>query len=486
MTNLDPGEPLRYHSGVTNIGRFVSVLAVIVLLGWSLCPGQGVKSTSAPLGNTLTHALEQSTLTGANAVPFHLKVHVFESTNPPSPYHAEIEEYWVSPQQWRRSIDSPDFKQTLIVNGGHVSELDTGEYYPLWLKNFITGIFDPVPNAEQWNKLDAKITQITLPNGLRSEACARVKLRIGSDTVKNDTYSNVCFDGNGLLKFFGLPGYSMEFHDYERFGKKKIIPRRYQDDPESGTEIVGNVVLLEELKKPDPSMFAIAQSAAPEERIESVEVSQNAIEQAAQGQPSIVWPVIQSGKTTGLVSVYISVDRDGQVREVYPLTADNGDLQDSARGQLRKWKLKPMVVDSKPVQVQAALTFHFETTLAPNSAQHAPDVVTAPVTDDAASAPAAGTKRIQATGLVKGFLVSQTQPWYPDEAKKKHIQGKVVLALRIEADGTTNDIRMLSSPDPALTDSAIAAVKQWRYKPYELNGTPVSINSTVEVNFQLP
>jgi len=486
ISNVDHREPLRYHSRVRNIGRLVSALASIVLLGWTPCSGQSVKSTSVPLGNALTHALEQSSLTGANAVPFHLKVHLFESTNPPSPYHAEIEEYWVSPQQWRRSIDSPEFKQTLIVNNGQVSEQDTGDYYPLWLKNFITGIFDPVPNAEQWNKLDTKINQITLPNGQHSDACARVKLKIGSDTLKNDIYSNVCFDGAGLLSFFGSPGYGMEFHDYERFGKKKMIARRYQDDPESGTEIVANVVLLEELKNPDPSMFAIAQAALPDQRIESVEVSQNAIEQAAQGQPPIVWPPIQSGKTTGLVSVYISVDRDGQVREVYPLTADNGDLQDAARGQLHKWKLKPMVVDGKAVQVQAALTFQFETTLAPNAAQRAPDAVTPPATQDATSAPAEGGKRIHATGLIKGFLVSQTVPWYPDEAKEKHVQGKVILSIRIEADGTTSDIRMLSSPDQTLTDSAIAAVKQWRYKPYELNGTPVSIDSTVEVNFQLP
>jgi hypothetical protein len=150
----------------------VGVGAIIVLLASSLSLGQAVKETSVPLGHALTHALEESSLTGVNAVPFHLRVHLFESTNPPSPYQAEIEEYWVSPQQWRRSIDSPDFKQTLIVNGDQVSEQDTGDYYPLWLKDLINGIFDPVPNAEQWNKLDAKIAQITLPNGQRSEACA--------------------------------------------------------------------------------------------------------------------------------------------------------------------------------------------------------------------------------------------------------------------------------------------------------------------------
>lgn len=191
-----------------------------------ICTGQRITETSVPLGDALDHAMARSLVTGTNAEPFHLKVHLFEATNPPSPYHAEIEEYWVSPQQWRRSIDSPEFKQLLIVNGDQIREQTDGEYYPLWLKNFITGIFDPVPNADQWNKLGAKIAQITLPDGQRSDACARMKFKVGSDTVNNDAFANVCFDGAGLLKFVGSPGYSMEFHDYQRFGKK-MIARRY-------------------------------------------------------------------------------------------------------------------------------------------------------------------------------------------------------------------------------------------------------------------
>jgi TonB family protein len=235
------------------------------------------------------------------------------------------------------------------------------------------------------------------------------------------------------------------------------------------------------LKKPDVSRFAITQPTPPEQWLESVEVSQGAVEQAAQGQPPIIWPPVQSGNTTGLLSMYISVDRDGRVREAYPLNSDNAVLQDAARDQLRKWQLRPVAVHGKPVQAQAALSFHFATTLATNPAQPAADVVAAPITPDPTSKHA-GAKG----GFVQGFLLSQSLPWYPDEAKRKHIQGKVVLSIIIDAAGTTSDVRMLSSPDQSLTDSAIAAVKQWRYKPAELNGVPVSIRSTVEVNFQLP
>ena len=62
--------------------------------------------------------------------------------------------------------------------------------------------------------------------------------------------------------------------------------------------------------------------------------------------------------------MYISVDRQGQVQEAYPLNSDNAQLQDAARDQLLKWKLKQMVTkENGPVQVEAALTSHFDTTL---------------------------------------------------------------------------------------------------------------------------
>jgi outer membrane biosynthesis protein TonB len=62
----------------------------------------------------------------------------------------------------------------------------------------------------------------------------------------------------------------------------------------------------------------------------------------------------------------------------------------------------------------------------------------------------------------------------------------VALAFRITVSGTTKDIRLLSSPDQSLTDSAIAAVSQWRYQPYLFNGAPIEVGSTAEINFEHP
>ena len=179
----------------------------------------------------------------------------------------------------------------------------------------------------------------------------------------------------------------------------------------------------------------------------------------------------------------VSVDRQGRVREAYPLNSDNAGLQDAARDQLLKWKLKPMASKGVPVQAEAPLTFRFETTLAVNAAQPTGQANSASATASGAVPPLA--VRVS-PGVLQSFLVDNPTPVYPPEARRNHIQGKVVLALTIDKAGTAKDIRVLTSPDQTLTDSAIAAVSRWRYRPYQLNGSPVDVQSTVEVNFKLP
>jgi TonB family protein len=261
-----------------------------------------------------------------------------------------------------------------------------------------------------------------------------------------------------------------------------MVARRYQDNPEPGTELVAKVVLLEELKKPDATLFAIGQPTPQDQRLQSLQVGQATIEKAASGQPGIVWPAVQSGKTSGLLSMYISVDRQGRVREAYPLNSDNAGLQDAARDQLLKWKLKPMVAKDVPVQVEAGLTFRFETTLAANA--------TLPMAPVPSAVPAFGgtlSRPVQVSpGVLEGFLIDNPAPVYPPQAKQDHIQGEVVLALIVDKIGATNDIHVLTSPDRALTDSAIAAVSHWHYRPYQLNGSPIEVQSTVTVRFTLP
>ncbi len=93
--------------------------------------------------------------------------------------------------------------------------------------------------------------------------------------------------------------------------------------------------------------------------------------------------------------------------------------------------------------------------------------------------------RIRVGGNVETVkLVSLVQPVYPPIAIQAHISGTVVLHVVIASDGTIKEATAVSGPD-LLLQSAIDAVKQWRYQPTLLNGQPVEVDTTVRVVYEL-
>ena len=87
-------------------------------------------------------------------------------------------------------------------------------------------------------------------------------------------------------------------------------------------------------------------------------------------------------------------------------------------------------------------------------------------------------------GVSQGLLIKKVQPNYPPLARQARIQGTVLLQAEISKDGTIENLRLISG-HPMLAPAAIEAVKQWRYKPYMLNGEPVAVETQVQVNFTL-
>lgn len=87
-------------------------------------------------------------------------------------------------------------------------------------------------------------------------------------------------------------------------------------------------------------------------------------------------------------------------------------------------------------------------------------------------------------GVSKGLLTFRVEPTYPPLARQAHIQGVVVLTALIDKDGSIQNLEVVSG-HPMLAPAAIEAVKQWRYKPFLLNGQPVAVETTVTVTFQL-
>jgi len=87
-------------------------------------------------------------------------------------------------------------------------------------------------------------------------------------------------------------------------------------------------------------------------------------------------------------------------------------------------------------------------------------------------------------GVLQGNLIRDVKPTYPAIAKAARVQGSVVLQATISKDGSIENLRVVSG-HPMLVQSALDAVKQWRYRPYALNGEPVEVETQITVNFTL-
>jgi TonB family protein len=105
--------------------------------------------------------------------------------------------------------------------------------------------------------------------------------------------------------------------------------------------------------------------------------------------------------------------------------------------------------------------------------------------------PAEGMARLETgpmhipSAVMAGKIIKHESPKYPGTARAAHIQGTVILHAIIDKDGSIGNLTVISSPDPVLSDASMKAVKKWTYEPYQLNGEPTQVDTTITVTFNL-
>ena len=87
-------------------------------------------------------------------------------------------------------------------------------------------------------------------------------------------------------------------------------------------------------------------------------------------------------------------------------------------------------------------------------------------------------------GISQGMLIHQVHPVYPLMAKQARIQGDVLVRAFINKQGGVDDVTLVSGPS-LLVRAALTAVKQWRYRPYLLNGQAVEVETLITIKFTL-
>jgi len=88
-------------------------------------------------------------------------------------------------------------------------------------------------------------------------------------------------------------------------------------------------------------------------------------------------------------------------------------------------------------------------------------------------------------GVSQGVVLKKVQPSYPAYAMQLRIEGAVQLLATVAKNGNVTAVKVVKG-DPELAQAAAAAVKQWKYKPFLLNGSPVEMQTQITVNFKLP
>lgn len=104
------------------------------------------------------------------------------------------------------------------------------------------------------------------------------------------------------------------------------------------------------------------------------------------------------------------------------------------------------------------------------------------VLNSTAAQPSLGRVRVS-QGVSQGLLIKQVQPRYPANALATHTEGAVQIEATIDKEGNVVNPKVLSGPS-MLTTAALEAVRQWRYKPYYLDGQPVAIQTQITIRFK--
>ncbi len=222
-----------------------------------------------------------------------------------------------------------------------------------------------------------------------------------------------------------------------------------------------------------------------------VRVSDSVAEASVLKKVDPIYPPL--ARIQGTVTLQVVINKAGDVENI-KLYSGHPMLAPAAIDAVKQWKYKPYLLNGEPVEVETKVTVNFtlpEKRLAQGVVGDSPGGIPpdeqggiASSTPGDASHPAVPQRVRVSQGVMASFLVTKVPPEYPPDATDQHIQGVVLLRVIIDRQGNVSNIQLISG-HPKLAPAAIEAVKQWKYRPYLLNGAPVEIETQVQVNFTL-
>jgi TonB family protein len=171
-------------------------------------------------------------------------------------------------------------------------------------------------------------------------------------------------------------------------------------------------------------------------------------------------------KIEGTVTVLGAFDARGCMKVIRTIKTIGFGLDENALGALRSWRFSPAKRNGEFVDAIAQIDIDFSL----------------------AAAPRAEYDDIQSTnipGISPPTVIKRVEPQYTAEARQARAAGTVILQAVIQTDGTADILKVIKPLPYGLTETAIEAIRQWRFRPANRYGKVIPVQMTIEVDFNL-
>lgn len=195
----------------------------------------------------------------------------------------------------------------------------------------------------------------------------------------------------------------------------------------------------------------------------------------------------------GAVVLNVVINASGDV-ESMALISGHPLLVNAAIDAVKQWKYTAYLHNGESIRVQTTVHLNFTLSHDHESEGTVTDGLLDLIPEGTVlqgvvgSTPPPGSplpQRIRvSSGVSQGLLVTKVSPEYPPDARMQGVQGLVVLKVNIDTAGNVVQVELVSG-HPLLVQAAIDSVSQWKYRPYLLNGTPIMVETQVQVTFTL-
>ncbi len=202
--------------------------------------------------------------------------------------------------------------------------------------------------------------------------------------------------------------------------------------------------------------------------------------------PPVYPPLARQARIQGTVALRVIINKLGDVCDVQ-LLSGHPMLAPAAIEAVKQWKYAPYELNGEAVEVETDVQVNFR--LADDPPQGTPGNIVGGANGGLISGVVASfPKPLEGERVSEAVMrlrrTQKVDPIYPGVAAPAHIQGTVVLDVRVNSLGGVEEVVRIGGP-PTLAPTAVAAVKRWKYMPYMRDGEPISVVTTVQLNFSL-